>query len=526
MADFNGDGKADLVWQNDQTRQVYVWYMGGLSGGTYLGANYLAVNGMSGWKVIAKSFASGRAVITNPTSNSVIPAGSTMHVTWTGGCAASSYQLTIDRQTASTIQQYLLGPGIQSWDVDLGSDLPQGSIQTVRLLTICGGVQQLPSAPLSTPLGTCEDLKPCAKYTIQGSGSPTSAACSPAGCNAPVWSQVNFVQATTGQPLWYCYNVMGPNDSQPVGQVNSCYNQSALTVPPFTLALPTCGQSVNGVYPSIFSYNGLSNDYNDCNTNYHSFSDGTYPNVGLPDAPYFWNGCDQNGNCRGDVSGTTRLRGSPEVRSSYIVNKTDPTSLWFRGFEFKGKFTAPPPPQTIADAAVFFSNGINFSGGMEYGFRLTYNKQYPVEFYYSANSNCNCGLGYPCTSDVQCKSIDTSNGPLVAPISQELPIPTVQLNTEYYFEAWIYLDTAKNRYMFKVDVLDTNFNSVCATTWCANPIVPWFQIPRDLASGQIYAKVTPINPAFPAVNTTDAAFATPTSPITLSVDQLLVGKNP
>ena len=27
-ADFNGDGKPDLVWRNDSTRQVVVWYVG------------------------------------------------------------------------------------------------------------------------------------------------------------------------------------------------------------------------------------------------------------------------------------------------------------------------------------------------------------------------------------------------------------------------------------------------------------------------------------------------------------------
>jgi hypothetical protein len=48
-ADFNHDGTPDLVWQNTATRQVYVWYLGGPLGNSYLGANFLAPNGMAGW---------------------------------------------------------------------------------------------------------------------------------------------------------------------------------------------------------------------------------------------------------------------------------------------------------------------------------------------------------------------------------------------------------------------------------------------------------------------------------------------
>src|SRR5207302_10077363 len=52
LADFNHDGHPDLVWQNETTRQVYVWYMGGTLGNTYLGATYLAFTGMAGWTVV------------------------------------------------------------------------------------------------------------------------------------------------------------------------------------------------------------------------------------------------------------------------------------------------------------------------------------------------------------------------------------------------------------------------------------------------------------------------------------------
>jgi hypothetical protein len=52
VADFNGDGKPDLVWQNDTTRQVLVWYMGGAMGNNKLGQNWLDQNGEPGWTVV------------------------------------------------------------------------------------------------------------------------------------------------------------------------------------------------------------------------------------------------------------------------------------------------------------------------------------------------------------------------------------------------------------------------------------------------------------------------------------------
>jgi uncharacterized repeat protein (TIGR03803 family) len=51
--DFNHDGTPDLVWQNDVTRQVSVWYMGGAEGTTLLGWNWLSANGVPGWRVVA-----------------------------------------------------------------------------------------------------------------------------------------------------------------------------------------------------------------------------------------------------------------------------------------------------------------------------------------------------------------------------------------------------------------------------------------------------------------------------------------
>jgi hypothetical protein len=53
MRDFNGDGKPDLVWQNDATQQVVVWYLGGPQGNSYLGWDWLAQGGVAGWYVVA-----------------------------------------------------------------------------------------------------------------------------------------------------------------------------------------------------------------------------------------------------------------------------------------------------------------------------------------------------------------------------------------------------------------------------------------------------------------------------------------
>ena len=50
--DFNGDGKTDLVWQNDATRQVVVWFLGGVSGETYLGSASLTSSNVPDWTVV------------------------------------------------------------------------------------------------------------------------------------------------------------------------------------------------------------------------------------------------------------------------------------------------------------------------------------------------------------------------------------------------------------------------------------------------------------------------------------------
>ncbi len=50
-ADFNGDGFPDLVWQNDTTREVTVHYYGGPGGAVYQGWNWLQKTSIPGWHV-------------------------------------------------------------------------------------------------------------------------------------------------------------------------------------------------------------------------------------------------------------------------------------------------------------------------------------------------------------------------------------------------------------------------------------------------------------------------------------------
>ncbi len=52
MADFDRNGVPDLVWQNDSLRTVRVWYMGGAQGTTLLGTGFPASGTYPGWRII------------------------------------------------------------------------------------------------------------------------------------------------------------------------------------------------------------------------------------------------------------------------------------------------------------------------------------------------------------------------------------------------------------------------------------------------------------------------------------------
>jgi exo-beta-1,3-glucanase (GH17 family) len=52
VADVNGDLYADLIWQEDGTGRATVWYMGGPRGTTLLGASWLNTTSIPGWRIV------------------------------------------------------------------------------------------------------------------------------------------------------------------------------------------------------------------------------------------------------------------------------------------------------------------------------------------------------------------------------------------------------------------------------------------------------------------------------------------
>jgi endo-1,4-beta-xylanase len=50
--DMNGDGNPDFIWQNDDTRQVRIWYLGGANGLTILGTADPAPGNYPGWRLV------------------------------------------------------------------------------------------------------------------------------------------------------------------------------------------------------------------------------------------------------------------------------------------------------------------------------------------------------------------------------------------------------------------------------------------------------------------------------------------
>jgi len=49
ISDFDGDGKADLLWRNDSTTSVVVWTM---NGATKVGAAFVSTNVDPNWKIV------------------------------------------------------------------------------------------------------------------------------------------------------------------------------------------------------------------------------------------------------------------------------------------------------------------------------------------------------------------------------------------------------------------------------------------------------------------------------------------
>ena len=89
VADMNGDGVPDLIWQNDTTKQVSVNYYGGAGGATYEGWNWLNSAGVPGWTVVGAADFDG-----NGTPDLVWQNISTTQVTvnYYGGVGGATYQ--------------------------------------------------------------------------------------------------------------------------------------------------------------------------------------------------------------------------------------------------------------------------------------------------------------------------------------------------------------------------------------------------------------------------------------------------
>ena len=52
-SDFDGDGHPDLVWQNETTRQASIWYMAGAQGDQWIGSGWLSETAVPGWRLVA-----------------------------------------------------------------------------------------------------------------------------------------------------------------------------------------------------------------------------------------------------------------------------------------------------------------------------------------------------------------------------------------------------------------------------------------------------------------------------------------
>jgi hypothetical protein len=89
VADMNGDGVPDLIWQNDTTAQAVVHYYGGAGGAVYQGWNWLDQRNALGWMIVGAADFDG-----NGTPDLVWQNTSTTQVVvhYYGGAGGAVYQ--------------------------------------------------------------------------------------------------------------------------------------------------------------------------------------------------------------------------------------------------------------------------------------------------------------------------------------------------------------------------------------------------------------------------------------------------
>jgi len=135
-ADFNGDGVLDLVWQNDTTRQVTVWYLGGAGGATFQGYNFLSAAGVPGWHVAAVADFNGDGVPDLVWQNDSTRQVTVWYMGGAGGAVLQGYN-------------YLSAAGVPGWHVAAAADFNRDGVpdlvwqnDTTRQVTVwyMGGV--------------------------------------------------------------------------------------------------------------------------------------------------------------------------------------------------------------------------------------------------------------------------------------------------------------------------------------------------------------------------------------------------
>jgi len=109
VADFNRDGFPDLVWQDDDTRQVTVWYLGGAGGATFQGYNWLSQSGVPGWHVVAAADFNGDGVPDLVWQNDTTRQVTVWYMSGTGGATFQSWT-------------YLSASGVPGWHVVAAAD--------------------------------------------------------------------------------------------------------------------------------------------------------------------------------------------------------------------------------------------------------------------------------------------------------------------------------------------------------------------------------------------------------------------